>query len=239
MGSEATDKRVSPTAVVAAAAVAVTLKQAMEGVDPANGFSLVLGAGMVLGYLAWRRRQDAPGQAPTGPASGAKAWMPAAAAIVVGLFCLLHWFVAFVIVTVCVSVVGKRLRAGERSLSQALGELLLPDAAPTPVVQKAAAPSPTRKLKVDRPVVQPPAPPPPPAVEADERAPLVPVGFAMPASSVLDSRPPLELESRVPLVLETRLSALTSSLGTSSGTSGFDEALALLQSKPAADDRAG
>lgn len=247
MGSEGIDKRISPPAVVAAAAVAVTLKQAMEGVDPANGFSLVLGAGMVLGYLAWARRQDAPGHAP-----GTMARVPATGAIVVGLFCLLHWFVACLVLAIGFSVASKKARARdgatERPLSQVLGELLIVDAAPGPAarppVSREAAPvaprksATTRSLQVERPVA-PPAPVlPVAAVEAEAEAPLAPTGFSMPMTSVLDSRGSFVLESRIPLVLESRLSALTGSLGTSGGSSGFDEALALLQSKPTSTDRA-
>ncbi|MNS38764.1 hypothetical protein D3C72_710250 [compost metagenome] len=149
------------------------------------------------------------------------------------------------------SVVSKRLKAGERSLSQVLGELLIVDASPTPAarppVSREAAPSApkksatTRSLKVERPAAPPAPVPPVAAVEAEAGAPLTPTGFSMPMTSALDSRGSLVLESRIPLVLESRLSALTGSLtgplGTSGGSSGFDEALALLQGKPTATDR--
>ncbi len=253
MARDASDWLTSNLATVAMAAGAIAFKQlAFEG-QLIEFLSVPLGAGLVMGYLEWRRRQGDPGLTPerlaqTGPAPGGLAKVPAVAAIVIGAFCLLHGAAAFLLLCLYFALSKTRVKAaaGEeatRPLSQVLGELLIvdvggpkPEAAAPPV----STPAPPARERAPKPAAEPPraiveTPAAAPVAEAP-RAPLGTTGLPLTTPSTLGTGIPLSLESRLPSVLETRFTTSVDSLG-SSGMSGFDEALALLQGKPTPTDR--
>ena len=254
MADERTDWLTSNLATVAMAAGMVAFKQlAFEG-QPLEFLSAPLGAGLVMGYLEWRRRQGDPGLTPerltqTGPAPGGLAKVPAVAAIVIGMFCLFHGVVAFLLLGLYFAVSKTRVKAaaGEeapRPLSQVLGELLIVDVgAPKPEAPVPPAPKPLVREAAPKPAPRPTAEPPRAIVETPAAAPapladvaappLGTTGLPLITPSTLGTGTPLSLESRLPSVLETRFATS----GDGASVSGFDEALALLQGKPTPSDR--
>jgi hypothetical protein len=249
---ERTDWLTSNLATVAMATGMVAFKQlAFEG-QIIEFLSVPLGAGLVMGYLEWRRRQGDPGLTPerlaqTGPAPGGLAKVPAVAAIVIGTFCLLHGVTAFLLLCLYFAVSKTRVKAaaGEdaaRPLSQVLGELLIVDVgAPKPEPSGSSVPASQPLVREAAP--KPPAEPPRAIVETPApdievtAAPLGTTGLPLTTPSTLGTGIPLSLESRLPSVLESSSLTLSDSLGGGGSVSGFDEALALLQGKPTPTDR--
>ncbi|MFN3430123.1 MAG: hypothetical protein ACK46X_09225 [Candidatus Sericytochromatia bacterium] len=268
MGNELTKLAKSTWATVATATGAIALKQVVVDGQPIEIASALLGAGLVIGYLDWRRRQGDPGLTPerlaqTGPAPGGVARVPVIATIVVGTFCLLHAFLAFLVLCLYFALTHSRVKAangGEEappSLSQVLGDLLIFDAGSRDA-DPAMPPLPTPKPLVREVSSRVPKPAPeltwattpehlaePPAAMEAEAAVAPAAAFSLaPMSgpllftpSSLGTSVPLTLESRLPSTFESQFSSLSDSLGLSSGgPNGFDEALALLQGKPASAD---
>ena len=196
-----------------------------------------LGAGLVLAYLNGKVAAE------PSAASGDDGWVRGLT-VLIGLFCAMHGGLAMLAAVALLAhwVNGQKAapRQGgyatleERAMSIMVALREAPPPAPTAPVKPAPAPKPAASIRDTRPI----------ASELEVRPFEVASAVALSTPSLsyepvtsASSTPPLTLEPSA-LTLESRLpsslGAPLEGLGTSSGVSGFEEALAMLQEKPRA-----